>query len=129
MQCTVCGREIVNENANYCDYCGASLRGDVNREVKYIQPVQQTTVTSEPKEERVPTSTFLGAMFMPLIPFVGTLVYLIYMFYWSFSPNVTDSRKSFGRATLICMAIALGVVIVIVGLMIAVMMAGYSSMM
>ena len=30
MICKVCGREIANENANFCEYCGASVRDTGN---------------------------------------------------------------------------------------------------
>ena len=31
MICKDCGREIVNDNANFCEYCGTSFRGTMQQ--------------------------------------------------------------------------------------------------
>lgn len=119
MRCTMCGREITNPDANYCDYCGTALGDAAYREV---QPEQHTTNADAPKIDRVPTGVFLGVMCLPIIPFVGTLAYLVVLFYWAFAASVEDSRKSFARATLIYTAAALVIAFVVLGSMIGSMM-------
>lgn len=125
MQCTMCGREIANPEANYCDYCGTAVR---NAEYREVQPVQPASVANVEKKDRVSTWLFLGIMCLPFIPFVGTLAYLGFLFYWGFAPSIEDSRKSFARATLIYTAIMLVLVMIFVGVFavaVANNMAGY----
>lgn len=119
MRCTMCGREITNPDANYCDYCGTALGDAAYREE---QPEQHTTKEDAQKADRVPTGVFLGVMCLPIIPFVGTLAYLVVLFYWAFAAGIEDSRKSFARATLIYTAAALVLAFVVVGAMIGSMM-------
>ncbi len=116
MQCTMCGREITNPEANYCDYCGTAVRQTEYREVRAEQPKE-----AEKKEDRVPTLSFLGVMALPFLPFVGSLAYLVFLFYWAFSSTIQDSRKSFARATLIYTAVVFVLMIVIFGAAIAAM--------
>lgn len=100
MRCEMCGREAMNSEANYCDYCGTSFREDGFRaEIKKEQtePEKKETVTGG----QVPTLWFFCVMCLPLVPAIGAFAYLGVLFYWSFSNNINDSRKSFGRATLI----------------------------
>ena len=110
MQCLMCGREITNPNANYCDYCGTAVG---TMEYRQEQPVSRQA--EEKKPERVSTWLFLGIMCLPFVPFVGTIAYLVFLFYWAFAPSIEDSRKSFARATLIYTAITLVFVIVVFG--------------
>lgn len=122
MQCTMCGREITNPNANFCDYCGTALGTNVYREENV-----QTSRTAPPKEDRVSTWVFLGIMCLPMIPFVGTIAYLVFLFYWAFAPDIEDSRKSFARAMLIYTAISLAFVVIIFGTVFAGLMSSISS--
>lgn len=114
MKCTMCGREIMNPNANYCDYCGTLVGTAAYREEQ-----QQTTSTNQPKSDRVSTWLFLGIMCLPFVPFVGTIAYLVFLFYWAFAPNIEDSRKSFARATLIYTAISLVLACIFIGFIFA----------
>ncbi len=122
MQCTVCGREIKNPEANYCDYCGTAVGTAAYREVQAEQPKE-----SAPKTDRVSTWAFLGVMCLPFIPFVGSLAYLVFLFYWGFASAINDSRKSFARATLIYTAVMLVFVMVVFGAMFAGMMTTVSD--
>ncbi len=100
MRCEVCGREAMNPEANYCDYCGNSFReAGFQAEVKRQQeePEKKMPATGG----QVPTQWFLGVMCLPFVPAIGVFAYLGVLFYWGFSNNINDSRKSFGRATLI----------------------------
>jgi len=135
MQCKNCGREVAGENVNFCEYCGTPMGTEAPREEKterpevFVQPAMSMPRVEAPRAERVPTSTFLGIMFLPLIPFVGGILYLIYMFYWAFSSSITDSRKSYARANLIYAAILCGVAILFGIIVVVLAMMGYSSLM
>ena len=117
MRCTMCGREIANPEANYCDYCGTALREGEYREIVAEQPRE-----TAPKTDRVSTWSFLGVMALPFLPLVGSLAYLVFLFYWAFSSTIQDSRKSFARAMLIYTAVILAFVLLIGG-------AAFSAMM
>jgi len=123
MQCTMCGREITNPNANYCEYCGTSVGMLAYREVQSEPPKP-----AESKNERVSTWVFLGIMALPMVPFVGTIAYLVFLFYWAFAPSIEDSRKSFARATLIYTAVMLVFSIAIFGMLIGTVMSGMESL-
>ena len=114
MQCTVCGREIANPNANYCDYCGTAVGSEMYREV---QPKQAVTNPDETKADRVSTKAFLGVMCLPFVPLVGSFAYLGILFYWAFASGITDSRKSFARATLIYTVVVLIFLFIFMGAM------------
>lgn len=119
MQCTMCGREITNPNANYCEYCGTAVGTMAYREVQ-PEPQRETA----PKQDRVSTWVFLGIMALPMVPFVGSIAYLVFLFYWAFAPSIEDSRKSFARATLIYTAIMLVLVIIVMGSVFAAVLNG-----
>lgn len=122
----MCGREITNPEANYCDYCGTAVR---NVEYREVQPVQPATGTNEVKKDRVSTWLFLGIMCLPMIPLVGTFAYLGFLFYWGFASSIEDSRKSFARATLIYTAIMLVFVLIFVGVFAVAMINGMADYM
>ncbi|MBQ8316367.1 MAG: zinc ribbon domain-containing protein [Lachnospiraceae bacterium] len=118
MRCTMCGREITNQDANYCDYCGTALGDAAYREA---QPVQPATVTDAPKEDRVSTWLFLGAMLLMFVPVVGFFAHVGILLYWAVATSVVDSRKSFARAILIYEGATLVFTFTIMGAMLAAM--------
>lgn len=110
MVCPMCGREIPNPEANYCDYCGTRLQGMEYKETVETQAFSET----KEKQPRVSTGLFLGVMLLPMIPMIGWILYLVFLFYWAFASSVEDSRKSFARASLIYSGITLVLMIVLV---------------
>ncbi len=124
MQCLMCGREITNPNANYCDYCGTAVG---SMEYRQERPVSQPSQAQ--KTEPVSTWLFLGIMCLPFVPFVGTIAYLVFLFYWAFAPSIEDSRKSFARATLIYTAISLVIALVLFGALFSLAFSEISSLM
>lgn len=125
MRCTMCGREITNQDANYCDYCGTALENSAYREIRQ----EQTTVTNEaPKAERVSTWLFLGVMCLQFVPVIGIFAYLGILFYWAFAPSIEDSRKSFARAALIYTAVSFVFALLVVGAMVGSVMNGLSGL-
>lgn len=135
MRCTVCGREAMNPEANYCDYCGSPFRkygqegwGTSEAESNRYETNAGTddgysafgTDTyrrdTAPKEsvnqgmgdnKKITIWTFLGAFFLPLVPWFGAIAWIVLLLYWSVNSQVDDVRKNFARAYLIYMAVAL----------------------
>lgn len=133
MRCMVCGREAMNPEANYCDYCGSSFRqyGENTWGTSTVQESHPAVNTEEPdaytafgtaeyrdgvsgagresqevkQEKKVSTGLFLGVMLLPFVPMIGSIAYLVILFYWAFSSYITDARKNWARATLIYTAI------------------------
>lgn len=127
MRCMVCGREAMNPEANFCDYCGSSFReakqsGVYETEIKNDGTEEggysafgtgtyreQGTMEQRSNEQGKPVSiwTYLGAFLLPLVPGVGALAFLVLLFYWAFAANVDKARKNFGRAYLIYLGLAM----------------------
>lgn len=115
MICKSCGRTIEKENANFCDYCGSSLR-EQRMEDFYKADTQNVSTagnnaagsnTAAATEEKPITfRNWMGSMLLPFIPIFGWLIYLIALLYWSFSGKVTNSKKNWARATLIIVIIS-----------------------
>ena len=99
MICNSCGRVSSNENANFCDYCGASLK-----EAVYIHHNVEARELSEEKKESkedVSFGNWIGTLLLPVIPIIGPLVYLVLMLVWAFSKDTNKSKKNWARASLI----------------------------
>lgn len=123
MQCTACGRESMNPNANYCDYCGTLLGTEV-----HLEAVEQKKVAEPQEAMPVPTWMFLVVMFLPFIPMVGWLAYLGVLIYWGFAPSITDSKKSFARATLLYTVVVVVIGMALMGALFGGMMNGLSAL-
>lgn len=116
MKCNTCGRQIHNEAANFCEYCGASFREQAqaatsqgigspfhNRQVMpeqtpytmsgFQQNVQQTIG----KEKPISFAEWIGFYAVLLVPILNIVVLAI----WAFGYNTTASKKNWARATLI----------------------------
>lgn len=142
MRCTVCGREAMNLEANYCDYCGSSFReyGQESRDSQTTtkgtynesgvsdsgysafgmseyreSAMEKQSMGSMLAEENKPvtTWTYLGVLLLPMVPWVGTIAWLVVMLYWAFSSKMDAARKHFARAYMIFMGISM---IVLIGL-------------
>ena len=128
MKCTVCGRQIQNHEANFCEYCGSSFREHkpvINNDVR--EQYNQGTVRQMPpmnSEWRVgPQSnteaekpitflnwlSFYGLIF---IPYVGWMIFLVMLIIWAFSSNTPTTKKNWARASLIFI-----LVVAVLGLM------------
>ncbi|HHT88872.1 MAG TPA: zinc ribbon domain-containing protein [Clostridiales bacterium] len=113
MVCNSCGRNINNENANFCEYCGASVREGSN----YYQSEPQNASAQVPphtpmqaievgnNEKPVSFLNWLGTHFIKLIPFVGGLVYFVMLLIWSFDSNTAESKRNWARAKLVYMLV------------------------
>lgn len=122
MVCNSCGRNNENQNANFCEYCGASFRvADAHDTVPTYNYSYQST-TESTSEQKPPTMTtqaidinenkkpvsylnWLGTYFIMLIPIVGGIVFFIMLIIWSVGNNAPESKRNWARATLTFMII------------------------
>lgn len=109
MICNTCGRSIKNEEANFCEYCGASLRGQTSNGMQSSPkpPVYEAVIR---EEKPISFLNWLGSYLLMYIPYIG----LIMLFIWSFGRNVPESKKNWARANLVIMLIMLVVLIIII---------------
>ena len=107
MNCNVCGRQTMNEEANFCEYCGSSFREQMQN-FNNTPPIEQGIPypNNEPmpnmtQERPVPFINWLAIYGLILVPFPGWIILLVLMFVWAFSSNTPKSQKNWARATLI----------------------------
>lgn len=102
MTCNSCGRTSMNENANFCDYCGTSFR-----EAVYIESHQEKKENILKNEEELKDNkdisflSWMGIMLLPVIPVIGPIVYFVMMLVWSFAKDINKTKKNWARASLI----------------------------
>ncbi len=129
MTCHTCGRQIQSETANFCEYCGASFRENVqaapapgmgqpffNRPYTAESMPNMMAGTQQRGASEKPTSLlgWIGMYAILLVPFANIILLLI----WAFSDTTPASKKNWARATLIFMVFLF---ILFVGYMAAVM--------
>lgn len=131
MICNSCGRDAVNKEANFCDYCGASLKQNsiereeggvsfVTSQIKEESPhsaEQQrggSNILKEGESEEKPVSflNWVGTMILPFIPIVGWIIYLVMLFVWSFGSDTNRTKKNWARAMLVVIVIGIALVII-----------------
>lgn len=109
MICKICGRHIENENANFCENCGESLRE--NKGFEYREPVNPTPVVpiqpSSTDSNEISFKSFLGVMLLQIIPGFGFLIYMVVLFTWAFGNKRSQTHKNFAKASLIMALISL----------------------
>jgi len=128
MTCHTCGRQIQNENANFCEYCGASFREHAQAapasgmgqpfysRLNTTEPIPNMMAGMQQKASEQPTSLlgWIGRYAILFVPFANIVMLLI----WAFSNTTPASKKNWARATLIFLAF---VFILFIGYMAAVM--------
>lgn len=102
MVCNNCGRQIGNEEANFCEYCGNSFREHKQYQAP-VNPIlpKQVTVVQEREDKPLTFLSFLGSYGIFFIPVIGYLLFPIMLLVWSFSSKVSATKKNWARATLI----------------------------
>lgn len=123
MRCRECGREAMNPEANFCDYCGSSFRqyGEALRTEEKTQESggysafgtaegyrgeessRYGSAGSATESDAKPVTiwTFLGVMMIIFVPYIGFYAFLGILLYWGFSSAVDGVRKTFARAMLV----------------------------
>ncbi|SHO47837.1 zinc-ribbon domain-containing protein [Anaerocolumna xylanovorans] len=100
MICKSCGRTIENANANFCDYCGDSLREQGFQNIQALNVHHDETEVKE-GEKPVTFGNWLGSMLLFFIPFIGAAIYITMLIYWSFSEKIAKSKRDWARAALV----------------------------
>ncbi|MDF2541267.1 MAG: hypothetical protein K0S47_985 [Herbinix sp.] len=103
MICNTCGRNTLNEEANFCEYCGSSFREQA-RIVYNTAPPQNSVMYK--KEKPISFISWLGSMAFLFIPVVGILVFVVMLFVWSFTESTLPSKKNWARAMLVVVGVA-----------------------
>lgn len=131
MVCNSCGRERQNEKANFCEYCGISFHEGDGHEIKPTydysnlngaepksvpnSPPMPESVELNQKEQPISFLNWLGTLLIPFIPLVGGLVNIVMLIIWSTGGNdVSESKKNWARARLVCSIITLVIVILFI---------------
>jgi hypothetical protein len=136
MECQVCGRNNQG-NANFCENCGNSLRtdnyenqgGDYYQQPYYSQEMNNQGVNpTEEKETPISFKSWLGTLLLPLIPFVGGLIYIVMLFVWAFDNNTPQSKKNWARASLLVSLIGFVLVMIFFAFIVAAIINGAFSM-
>lgn len=122
--CSVCGRKNPIEGANFCYYCGASLREngvaqeDVKPEAESAQNAapQASEGTTDVTRVKRPFTTlhWLGLLLLLLIPPYGWIAFLVIALISAFGANATDERRAFAKAFLIFAVIAIVLVSIVI---------------
>lgn len=144
MYCPHCNSENP-EGVKFCVHCGCKVENSVSNDntgkdynqsyqqpnYNQTQPNQQPVYVQQPaskaKDEHMTVGGWLGVFCINLIPFVGTLIYLIMMFVWAFGSTPKKSLKTFARAQLLIMAIAIVLVIILFIIIFAVVSSNHNA--
>lgn len=126
MVCSTCGRNVQNEEANFCEYCGSPFKEHLKAAYQEAPKVQSDGMAGpipiQDKANELPIS-FLnwlgtyGILFATMfIPLIGWAIYLGVLFAWAFSSRTPVSKKNWARVTLIFTAVL--VILVVIYMMI-----------
>jgi hypothetical protein len=155
MKCNVCGRQTMNEEANFCEYCGSSFREHMQQQpMNQMPPYNQGNLYNQENpynagpmpnvmpgvspqsnpdlvQPERPTSflDWLGTYGIMLIPCVGWLVFIVMLFIWGFGNKASTSKKNWARATLIFAGVLLVLVIAYLAMIMPLYMDIYQQMM
>ena len=108
-ECKVCGRRNPLADANFCYYCGASLKGDaVPVAVQPVEREPEPVTAEDPTRVQKPFTVkhWLGLFLCLLVPLYGWIAFLVIALISAFGANATEERRSFAKAFLIFLVIA-----------------------
>ncbi len=146
MICNNCGRQIQNEAANFCEYCGFSFREQrqgtgagtvpepgqsfLSRQDRQQRPLSMSGMEQFPsgmtQDKPISFLGWLGTYALLLVPYVGWLIFIVMLFVWAFGNSTPATKKNWARVTLIFVGI---LIIALLVLMILVYMPYYQQMM
>ena len=102
--CNNCGTSA-NDNAAACPNCGSSFPTYYPTPPVYKEPVS--------------VGGWIGRSLIPLIPVIGSLVYLIMLFIWSGDATKEDTFRNWAKAQLIVTGIVIVLVVLLIVLAVA----------
>lgn len=108
-ECKVCGRRNPLADANFCYYCGASLKGDaVPAAVQPVAREPEPVTAEDPTRVQKPFTVkhWLGLFLCLLVPLYGWIAFLVIALISAFGANATEERRAFAKAFLIFLVIA-----------------------
>lgn len=115
--CLQCGAQL-EDNAQFCAACGMAQPmmtapvAPVAQEQP--QPVSYPGPAYQPQEEPITVGGWIGRSLIPLIPGVGSLIYLIMLFIWSGDRTKQATFRNWAKAQLILTAIGVVVGVILV---------------
>lgn len=136
MICYNCGRQVQNETANFCEYCGASfreqaqaIRSEEKNQVNHTSGIHQGAVAANDAKQMTAGNTFmkdnsigfmswlgtyaiLGALLM--IPYLGWLGFIALLLFWAFNNKTPATKRNWARVTLIFVGIVMVFLIIAV---------------
>lgn len=115
-ECKVCGRANPIADANFCFYCGSSLREGVTAEQPVeIQPEQETTTRAAQK----PMSMWrwFATFMLFFLPVYGWLAMLVILCLNAFGTNSTGERKEMSRGMLLFLLVFVVIMVMTMNVM------------
>lgn len=112
MYCKKCGGKLESYASN-CAFCGEPVE-------KYDAKPKYTKQESHEEASHMTTAKWLGLVFLNAIPLIGQIIYLVLLFKWAFGENKDETLKSYAKANLILLLIAIsflvaGVILILCG--------------
>ena len=106
--CTNCGKPL-KEGVAFCTSCGTPVEGGAPaRSAAPVRSVSPDATT----DEVITTLGWFGTLIVLIIPIVGLVLYIV----WAFGTGGNLNRRNYCRASLILMAISIGLSIIFGGI-------------
>lgn len=140
MVCNSCGRSTANENANFCDYCGASYKevvfiqnedkykADSLKESSVVGGVEKESNVVGEQEESISFGNWVGSLLLPFIPLVGPIINLVMMLVWAFGSDTSKTKRNWARASLIVIIVNIVLIVISIVLLIGLFMSSYTEL-
>ena len=122
MFCKNCGIQN-DDNNKYCTNCNTVLKEEnVNpannfqaqgNNQMYTQNYNPYGNVPNAPDQNMTVSDWLKVVLLPLIPCVGSLIYLVMLFVWAFGDSGKPSLKTYAKVQLIMMAVGIVLAIII----------------
>lgn len=109
MICNVCGRNIENENAHFCENCGTRLNSSdtFSYQKENVISKEAPVVPNLNTSDTIPFKTFLGVMLLQVVPYIGIFVYIVVLFSWVFGNKYSKTHKNYAKAALVMLLLSL----------------------
>ena len=108
--CQQCGTQL-NDEVMTCPVCGVTVIPAAPASA-YVPPVYAPNPVPAPKKA-VSVWEWVGRYALNLIPFVGSLVYVVMLFVWAFDSKFDDTSRNWAKAQLVIAAVVFGLAILL----------------